>query len=341
MLKGAAPHRKAVDLGIVVPCYNEEAILPETCRQLVAVLDRLRGACKVTAASRIYFVDDGSTDRTWPMILECVAAGAPVAGIRLSRNRGHQNALLAGLLAAPGDVLVSVDADLQDDVGQIESMLDRNAEGCDVVYGVRRQRDTDTWFKRVSATLFYQSLALLGADTVAHHADYRLLSRRAVEGLRGFREVNVYLRGIVPLLGFRSAIVEYARGARRAGESKYPLRRMLALALEAVTSFSVVPLRLVMALGLVVCLGSFMVTAWAMWTTLVVDRALPGWASTVLPIYFLGGVQMLSLGVIGEYVGKLYLESKARPRYLIEQLVGFSAGPAPDVAAAHVASDAI
>ena len=225
-----------------------------------------------------------------------MAAGEPIAGIRLSRNRGHQNALLAGLLAAPGDALVSIDADLQDDVGQIEAMVDRHAEGCDVVYGVRKRRDADTWFKRVTATGFYRLIALMGVETVRDHADYRLLSRRAIEGLRGYGEVNLYLRGIVPLLGFRTAVVEYARSERLAGESKYPLRKMLSLALEAITSFSVVPLRLVTALGLLVSVGSAVVIGWALWTALIANRALPGWTSTVLPIYFLGGVQMLSLG---------------------------------------------
>jgi len=315
-----------ITLGIVVPCFNEEAVLPETCSRLATLLRDLRAGGKIGPSSRIYFVDDGSRDRTWPLIEGMVAAGEPVAGIRLSRNRGHQNALLAGLLAAPGDALISIDADLQDDVGQIEAMLDRHAEGCDVVYGVRRRRDADTWFKRVTAAAFYRVIALMGVETVRHHADYRLLSRRAIEGLRGYGEVNLYLRGIVPLLGFRTATVEYARGERRAGESKYPLRKMLGLALEAITSFSVVPLRLVTALGLAVCLGSVVVIGWALWTTLVAGRALPGWASTVLPIYFLGGVQMLSLGVIGEYVGKIYLESKGRPRYFVERAIGFPDG---------------
>lgn len=317
-----------ITLGIVVPCFNEEAVLAETCRRLSAVLARLQADGKASPASRIYFVDDGSRDRTWPLIEGLVGSGAPAAGIRLSRNRGHQNALLAGLLAAPGDALVSIDADLQDDVEKIEEMVDRHAEGCDVVFGVRRRRDSDSAFKRVTARAFYRLIELMGVETVRDHADYRLMSRRAIEGLRGYGEVNLYLRGIVPLLGFRRASVEYARGERVAGESKYPLRKMLGLAVEAITSFSVVPLRMVTALGLVVSLGSLVVIGWALWTALIADRAVPGWTSTVLPIYFLGGVQMLSLGVIGEYVGKLYLESKARPRYLVEEAIGFPA-PAP------------
>jgi glycosyltransferase involved in cell wall biosynthesis len=312
-----------ITLGIIVPCFNEEAGLRETCRRLAAVLQRLKACGKISASSRIYFVDDGSQDRTWPLIEQLVGAGEPVAGIRLSRNRGHQNALLAGLLAAPGDALISIDADLQDDIEKITAMVDRHADGSDIVYGVRTRRDTDTWFKRVSATMFYRLIEALGVETIRNHADYRLMSRRAVEGLREYDEVNLYLRGIVPMLGFRTTTVEYARGERLSGESKYPLHKMLALALEAVTSFSVIPLRLVTALGLVVSLGSSMVICWALWTTLVAGRAVPGWASTVLPIYFIGGVQMLSLGIIGEYVGKIYFESKARPRYLVERAIGF------------------
>jgi glycosyltransferase involved in cell wall biosynthesis len=316
-----------ITLGIIVPCFNEEAVLAETGRRLASVLARLRAAGKIGPSSRIYFVDDGSRDRTWTVVEGMVGAGEPVAGIRLSRNRGHQNALLAGLLAAPGDALVSIDADLQDDVERIEAMVDRHAEGCDVVFGVRRQRDSDTAFKRITARGFYRLIELMGVDTVPDHADYRLMSRRAIEGLRGYGEVNLYLRGIVPLLGLRTAIVEYTRGERHAGESKYPLRKMLGLALQAITSFSVVPLRMVTALGLAVSLGSTAVIGWALWTRLVADLAVPGWTSTVLPIYFLGGVQMLSLGIIGEYVGKIYLESKARPRYLVEEAIGFPAPP--------------
>jgi glycosyltransferase involved in cell wall biosynthesis len=315
-----------ITFGIVVPCFNEEAVLPDTCRRLAALLGRLQADGRIGSASRIYFVDDGSRDCTWRVIENMVTAGEPVAGIRLSRNRGHQNALLAGLLAASGDALVSIDADLQDDVEQIETMLQRHADGYDVVYGVRKHRDTDTLFKRVTAEGFYRLIAVMGVETVRNHADFRLLSRRAVEGLRAYREVNLYLRGIIPLLGYPSAIVEYDRCERLAGESKYPLRKMLSLALEAVTSFSVVPLRVVTALGLAVSIGSAAVIGWALWTALVAHEALPGWTSTVLPIYFLGGVQMLSLGIIGEYVGKMYLESKGRPRYFVERTIGF---PAP------------
>jgi glycosyltransferase involved in cell wall biosynthesis len=319
-------------LSIVVPCYNEQEALPETSRQLLSLRDRLVAAGRIADDSRLVFVDDGSSDGTWPMIEEYVASGLPVVGVKLSRNRGHQNALLAGLFAARGDAVVSVDADLQDDIDAIETMLDHYRQGCDVVYGVRSSRDTDTAFKRRTARGFYWLMERLGVQTVRDHADYRLLSRRAVEALRECGETNLYLRGIIPLLGFRSATVPYARRARVAGESKYPLRRMLSLALDAVTSFSVVPLRLISAIGILVFLASLVVLGWTLWVVLFTDRAVPGWASTTLPIYFLGGVQLLVLGVIGEYLGKLYVEAKRRPRYFIERIVEGGPphpGPAP------------
>lgn len=309
-------------LSIVVPCYNEQEALPETSRQLLALRQRLVAAGKISAASRIVFVDDGSRDRTWSMIEEYAAAGLPVVGVKLSRNRGHQNALLAGLFVACGDAVVSVDADLQDDIDAIESMVDHFHDGYEVVYGVRSSRHTDTAFKRLTARAFYWLMERLGAQTVREHADYRLMSRRAIEALREFGETNLYLRGIIPLLGFRSTTVEYARRARIAGESKYPLRRMLGLALNAVTSFSVVPLRLISLLGLLVFVASFCVLGWVFWVALFTHYAVPGWASITLPIYFLGGIQLLSLGVIGEYLGKLYIESKRRPRFFVERIVG-------------------
>jgi len=308
-------------LSIVVPCYNEQEALPETCRQLLALRSRLIASGRIADDSRVVFVDDGSRDRTWAMIEEYAASGLPVMGVKLSRNRGHQNALLAGLFAARGDAIVSVDADLQDDIEAIGTMVDHYLEGCDVVYGVRSSRDTDTVFKRQTARGFYWLMERLGAQTVRDHADYRLLSRRAVEALREYGETNLYLRGIIPLLGFRSATVHYARQARVAGESKYPLRRMISLALNAVTSFSVVPLRLISAIGILVFLASLFVLAWTLWVALFTERAVPGWASITLPIYFLGGIQLLSLGVIGEYLGKLYVEAKRRPRYFIERIV--------------------
>lgn len=311
-------------LAIVVPCYNEQEVLPETCKRLAGLIARLHAAGKIAAESRIYLIDDGSHDATWAIISDFVRARLPVVGVKLSRNRGHQNALLAGLLSATGDAIVSIDADLQDDIEAIEAMLAHFQDGCDVVYGVRKRRDTDTFFKRITAGSFYRLMQGFGAQTIHNHADYRLLSRRAVESLKDYREVNLYLRGIIPLIGFRSAVIEYERGARFAGESKYPLRKMLALALDAITSFSVFPLRLISILGLVVFAGAMGVTGWALWVALLTDRGMPGWASVVLPMYFLGGVQLLALGVIGEYLGKLYIETKSRPRFFVEQILGDS-----------------
>ena len=309
-------------LAIVVPCYNEQEVLPETCARMTALIGRLQRAGKIAEGSRVYFVDDGSRDQTWSLISDFVRKDLPVVGIKLSRNCGHQNALLAGLFLASGDVVVSIDADLQDDLEAIETMIDHYSQGCDVVYGARKRRQSDSFLKRVSAEGFYRILSALGAQTVFNHADYRLMSRRAVEALRDFREVNLYLRGIVPLIGYRSAVVEYERSSRFAGESKYPLRKMVALALDAITSFSVVPLRLISLMGILVFTGAMVVTGWALWIAVIENRAIPGWASIVLPVYFLGGVQLLALGAIGEYLGKLYVESKARPRFLVDQIVG-------------------
>jgi glycosyltransferase involved in cell wall biosynthesis len=309
-------------LAIVVPCYNEQEVLPEACSRMTSLLGRLQRAGKITTESRIYFVDDGSRDNTWAIIAGFVRNGLPVVGIRLSRNRGHQNALLAGLLLAEGDAVVSIDADLQDDLEAIVKMLDHYNQGCDIVYGVRDRRHTDSFFKRLSAQGFYRLLSVMGAQTIFNHADYRLMSRRAVDALQSFREVNLYLRGIVPLIGFRSAVVKYERSVRYAGESKYPIRKMVALAVDAITSFSVVPLRFISLMGLLVFAGSMTVTAWALWVALIHGKAVPGWASIVLPMYFLGGVQLLALGAIGEYLGKLYVETKARPRFIVEEIIG-------------------
>lgn len=307
-------------LAVITPCYNEQEVLPETCRRMVALLERLVAAGKIDTKSRIYFVDDGSRDRTWEIIDSFVQQNLPVVGVKLSRNRGHQNALLAGIFSADCDAAVSIDADLQDDIEAIEEMVDRYLEGCEIVYGVRKRRKTDTFFKRFTAETFYRLIALLGAQTVFNHADYRLLSRRAIDSLKEFREVNLFLRGIVPLIGFESAVVYYDRDARFAGESKYPLRKMIGLALDAVTSFSVVPLRLITLIGFLVFVFTAIMSAFIFWIRFFTDVAVPGWASTLLPIYFLGGVQILCLGVMGEYLGKIYGESKARPRYLIEQI---------------------
>jgi glycosyltransferase involved in cell wall biosynthesis len=317
-------------LAIVVPCYNEEEVLPETSRRLVGLLERLAGEGLVDFTSRVYFVDDGSRDRTWGLIEELSRKHSQVCGIKLSRNRGHQNALLAGLLTAQGDAVVSIDADLQDDVEVIREMVLRFHEGCEVVYGVRSDRSVDGLL-RYPALLHYRLLRLMGAEVVLDHADFRLMSRRAIEALREYREVNLYVRGIVPMLGFRTATVAYRRAERFAGESKYSLRKLAGLAFQGVTSFSAAPLRLITTLGLLVCAGSFGLVIWALSIRLFTDQIVPGWASTVVPIYFLGGVQLLCIGVIGEYLAKIYLEVKSRPRFVIERVVSGEAStdPAP------------
>jgi glycosyltransferase involved in cell wall biosynthesis len=314
-----------MQLAIVVPCYNEQEVLRETSRRLLGVLERLAGAGLVTTASRIYFVDDGSRDRTWSLIEDLARAHPQICGIKLSRNRGHQNALIAGLLTAEGDAIVSIDADLQDDVEVIPEMVQRYREGCDIVYGVRSDRTVDGLL-RFPAKLHYRLLKLMGAEVVLDHADFRLMSRRAIEALREYREVNLYIRGIVPMLGFKTATVAYRRVERFAGESKYSLRKLAALASQGVTSFSAAPLRLITALGLIVCTGSFALVLWALGIRLFTDQIVPGWASTVVPIYFLGGVQLLCIGVIGEYLAKIYLEVKARPRFVVERMAGRQAG---------------
>jgi glycosyltransferase involved in cell wall biosynthesis len=314
----------APTLAIVIPCYNEEEVLPETRRRVVGLIRELVEADKISQYSAIYFVDDGSRDRTWPLIEQFTSEDRHVAGIKLSRNRGHQNALLAGLFTAEGDAVVSIDADLQDDIGAIREMMDRFLAGAEIVYGVRSRRDSDSPFKRITAAFFYGVLGALGAESVRNHADYRLLSRRAVEILKQYREVNLYLRGIVPLLGLRSEIVYYDRARRFAGESKYPFQKMAALAFDAITSFSVLPLRLITLLGFLVFFVTMLVSAWALWVRLFSNYAVPGWTSIVLPMYFLGGVQIFCIGMLGEYLAKTYAEVKSRPRFVVERTVGFA-----------------
>ena len=310
-------------LKIVVPCYNEEAVLPEASRQFSALLNKLIVSGKVSNESVVVFVDDGSADKTWQLIEQITRTDQHISGIKLSKNRGHQNAVLAGMMSVTGDAIITIDADLQDDISVIEKMVDEHASGADIVYGVRNDRSTDTIFKRNSAILFYKTLSLFGVDLIFNHADFRLMSRRAIEALREYREVNLYLRGIVPLIGFKATTLEYSRKERFAGESKYPLMKMLKLASDGVTSFSVVPLQIITMLGFIVFLGSFLLMAWVFGVTLFTGDTIPGWASTVLPIYFLGGIQILCLGVIGSYLGKIYIEVKSRPRYFVDKTVGF------------------
>lgn len=308
-------------LGIVVPCYNEEEVLPETAKRLLDLLSRFRDAGLVTGESALYFVDDGSKDATWQFIHNLSVLDPRVHGVKLSKNRGHQNALLAGLSVAKGDAIITLDADLQDDIEVIGEMLDLFAKGCEIVCAVRMSRHSDTVFKRCTANVYYRLLELAGVDIVKNHADFRLMSRRALYHLQEYSEVNLFLRGIIPLLGLASAIVYYDRSARFAGNSKYPLRRMLMLALDGVTSFSVMPLRFITILGIIIFLMSFGMIGWVLYGRLFMNAGIPGWASSVIPIYFLSGIQLLSIGVLGEYVAKIYMEVKRRPRFSIENIV--------------------
>lgn len=310
-----------VRLAIVVPCYNEEEVLPETNRRLLALLTRLNEFQLTSVDSSVHYVDDGSRDGTWALIESMAVADPRVHGVKLSSNRGHQNALLSGLMSVEGDAVVSIDADLQDDVSVIEAMVREFTGGAEVVYGVRDSRQTDTVFKRRTALLYYGLMKKMGVDLVHNHADFRLLGRRAVEALRQYGEVNMFLRGIVPLIGYRAATVKYDRAERFAGVSKYPLRKMLTFAVEGITSFSIVPLRLITLFGFLISGFSFAMILFIIYGTLVMKAVIPGWASSVVPIYFLGGIQLLSIGILGEYVAKIYLETKQRPRYFIEKSI--------------------
>lgn len=309
-------------VSLVLPCYNEQEVLPETTRRLAALLDRMEADGQCAARSAIYYVDDGSRDTTWKMIEEFSRAGLRVCGVKLSRNRGHQNALLCGLMTVPGDVLISLDADLQDDLDVIPRMLADFAEGSEIVYAARSKRDTDTFFKRFTAESYYKVLGFLGVQVVYNHADFRLMSRRAIETLREYEETHLFLRGLIPQLGYRTSTVEFERAPRFAGESKYPVTKMLALAWQGVTSFTAYPLRLITGVGAIVSLISLALALWALAVRLVGDTALPGWASIVIPTYFLGGIQLLSLGIIGEYLAKVYEAIKRRPRFHVEAVCG-------------------
>ena len=307
-------------LSLVIPCYNEEDALRHTAPALATLMQDLIARNKIAADSNIWFVDDGSKDSTWPMIETLAAQSDLFVGVKLSRNRGHQNALLAGLLTADGDAVISIDADLQDDLSVIEQMADAYAAGYEIVYGVRKARDTDTFFKRWTAVRYYGFLRTMGVDIIPNHADFRLMGRKSIAALGMHAEVNLFLRGIIPQLGYRSTSIFYDRLNRVAGDSKYPLRKMVTLALDGITSFSPMPLRLIAGLGGIVCLLSLAMVIWALCIRLFTDRALPGWASTTVPIYLLGGIQLLCLGILGEYVAKIYAETKGRPRFLIEKV---------------------
>lgn len=307
---------------MVIPCYNEQEVLPETAKRMAEKYDSLMERQLIARDSRILFVDDGSKDKTWPMIEELVEANAIFSGLKLSRNRGHQNAVLAGLMTAKeeADCVISMDADLQDDINAIDDMLAAHEQGADVVYGVRSSRTTDTAFKRNTALAFYWLMKKLGVEVVYNHADFRLMSRRVLEHLADYKEVNLFLRGMVPLVGFPSATVEYKRAERFAGESKYPLKKMISFALDGITSLSIKPLRLIFSLGFVIFLISLLMLLYIL-ISWIAGRAVPGWTSILASIWMLGGIQLLSLGVVGEYIAKIYNEAKARPRFIIEKYI--------------------
>lgn len=309
-------------LYLVIPCYNEEEVLGETSKRLLAKLKAMTEKGLVSEKSRIVFVDDGSKDKTWQIISRLHNENPIYSGVKLSRNRGHQNALLAGLSQAKehADMVISLDADLQDDIDVIDKFVEEYYNGCDVVYGVRSSRATDTFFKRTTAEGFYKFMKAMGVDIVNNHADYRLMSKRALDNLFKFNEVNLFLRGIVPLIGFKSTIVTYERHERFAGESKYPLKKMLAFAFDGITSFSVKPIRFITSLGFLIFAASvaaFIITI----ITKLFGYTVAGWSSIVSSIWILGGLQLFALGVIGEYIGKIYIETKARPRFIIEQFI--------------------
>ncbi|MBN1068466.1 glycosyltransferase [Clostridium botulinum] len=305
-------------LYLVIPCYNEEAVLHETAKRLLVKMNSMIDKDFITHDSKILFVNDGSKDKTWNIIQELHAQNPIFSGVNLSRNKGHQNALLAGLMTAKNyaDITISLDADLQDDIEVIDKFVEEYYSGSDVVYGVRSSRKTDTFFKRTTALGFYKFMNALGVDVMYNHADYRLMSKRALEGLSQFKEVNLFLRGIVPLIGYKYSVVEYERHERFAGESKYPLKKMLAFALDGITSFSIKPIRIITGLGFFIFFVSFIALIYSLIVKFL-GNTVTGWTSLTLSIWMLGGIQLLSLGVIGEYIGKIYNETKQRPRFII------------------------
>lgn len=320
-------------LFIVVPCYNEEEVLPETSKRLLAKVEALIAAGKIAKDSRIAFVNDGSKDKTWEIISSLHGQSPLFTGINLSRNRGHQNALLGGLMTVmeEADMAISMDADLQDDINAVDEMVDKYHAGCDIVYGVRSKRKTDTFFKRFTAESFYRLMDKMGAKTVFNHADYRLMSKRALEGLAQFKEVNLFLRGIVPMIGYPSDVVYYERAERFAGESKYPLKKMISFSIEGITSLSTTPINLITKLGMGISCVSFLMLVYSIvmfilnkavpnWETFAPSWTIvePGWTSLIVSLWAIGGLLMMSIGVVGAYIGKIYLETKGRPRFIIK-----------------------
>lgn len=307
-------------LYIVIPCYNEQEVLPITAPEFLQEIEKLQKNDLISDDSRIMFIDDGSKDETWKIISELSQKNKTYCGIRQSRNRGHQNAVLAGLMEAKDkcDITISIDCDGQDDINAMDEMVKAYLDGCEIVYGVRSSRKTDTFFKRFTAESFYKFLNSMGAEVVFNHADYRLISSRALKEFANFKEVNLFLRGMVPLVGFKSTSVYYERHERIAGESHYPLKKMLALAFNGITSLSVKPLSMITGFGVIVSLLSFIGVIWAI-VTEIIGNATPGWASMICAVCFMGGIQLICLGVIGEYIGKIYMEVKGRPRYIISE----------------------
>lgn len=306
-------------LYIVIPCYNEEEMLPITAKALLEKMQTLIDEQKIHPDSKVMFVDDGSKDKTWEIITKLHSIPY-FTGVKLSRNKGHQNALLAGMYTAVeyADIIVSMDADLQDDINAIDGFLEKRAEGCEIVYGVRSSRKKDTKFKRGTAQGYYKLLSKMGVEITYNHADYRLMSKRAVQALQQFKEVNLFLRGLVPMVGFKTAIVEYERNERQAGESKYPLKKMIGFAIEGITSLSVKPIRFITFLGFFIFFISIIMLIKVL-VTWAIGNAVAGWSTIVISIWAIGGLQLLSIGIIGEYIGKIYLETKARPKFIIEK----------------------
>ena len=309
-------------LYIVIPCYNEQEVLPETSKRLLEKLQSLVLKNKIADNSRIMFVNDGSKDQTWSMIKGLCEENSVFAGVNLSRNRGHQNALLAGMATAVkyADMIVTMDADLQDDVAVIEEMIDKFHNGCDIVYGVRKERKTDTFFKRTTAQGFYKVMEMMGVKTVYNHADFRLMSKRAVEQFSKYQETNLFLRGMMPLIGYQTDCVYYDRKERVAGESKYPLKKMLALAFNGISSFSVKPISMILGAGMIIVALSVLAAIYAL-ISYCTGHVVPGWTSLILSIWFLGGIQLMAIGLVGQYIGKIYIEVKHRPRYNIEKVL--------------------
>lgn len=309
-------------LYLAVPCYNEEDVLKDTTIKLLDKYKQLISEEKISEKSRIVYIDDGSKDKTWEIITELNKISPYISGLKMSRNRGHQNTLYGGLITLKdyADAVISIDADLQDDINAIDEMLDKYEKGCDIVYGVRKKRETDTFFKRFTAESFYKILEAMGGEIVFNHADFRLMSKRALDAFAEYKEVNLFLRGMVPMIGFKSDTVEYERLERTAGESKYPLTKMLALAWQGITSLSVKPIRMIMWLGIIIFILALLFGLYTL-ITFFCGFTVWGWASTFVSIWALGGLQLFAIGIIGEYLGKIYLETKQRPRFFVEEFI--------------------